>query len=302
MLDAPYWLASRIVGGFVDLFLLAAGLGTWLDFSQKQLLSRLIYYGASPDLLFVVLDIALVLLVVGLWRRSVLWAVVRSIEALNNAVGRIAAWATLIMVVQQVLIISLQRIFRVSEIGAGPFGLVFTKDLSWFGEELKLYNAAIVTLCAAYTFIQGGHVRVDLFYASMNYRAKRLMDMFGSLFFVLPFMTVVWLFGWHFMWRHLVTPKVSATDSLEILLRKSRILRWNVETIGFSPNGFDAYFLFKVLLVSFAGLMFLQGLAFFYRSLLEYLEGVESENRYKDLDRTLEDPDFDHLDRPVPGG
>ena len=36
--------------------------------------------------------------------------------------------------------------------------------------------------------------------------------------------------------------------------------------------------------------MFLQGLAFFYRSLLEYLEGPGSENRYKDLDPTLDDP------------
>jgi len=67
-------------------------------------------------------------------------------------------------------------------------------------------------------------------------------------------------------------------------------MRWNVETISFSPNGFDAYFLFKVLLVLFAGLMFLQGIAFFYRSLLEYLEGPESENRYRDLDDTFDEP------------
>ena len=290
MIDGLYWLASRIAGGFVDLFLLAVGLGTPPSFADKQWLSYVIYYGASVDLLFVVLDIALIWLILGLWKRQILWGVVRTIELLNNAVGRIAAWAALIMVVQQVLIVSLQRIFRVSEISAGPFGLVFTKDLSWFGEELKLYNAAVVTLCAAYTFIQGGHVRVDLIYAGVSYRAKRLIDMFGSLLFVLPFMIVVWLFGWHFMWRHLVTPKVAATDTLPLLLRKSRLMRWNVETIGFSPNGFDAYFLFKILLICFAGLMFLQGLAFFYRSLLEYLEGPEAENRYKDLDQRMDDP------------
>ena len=290
MLDALYWLVAHLLGGFADLFLFVITPSYWPSLADKQSLGRLIYYGASAEFFFVVLDIALVILAVGLWRHQVLWAVVRGIEGLNNAVGRVAAWAALIMVVQQVLIVSLQRIFRVSEISAGPFGLVFTKDLSWFGEELKLYNAAIVTLCAAYTFIQGGHVRVDLFYAGMRFRAKRLMDMFGSLFFVIPFMSVVWLFGWYFMWRHLITPKVAATDSLEMLARKSRIIRWNIETISFSPNGFDAYFLFKVLLVCFAGLMFLQGLAFFYRSLLEYLEGPESENKYKDFDETLDDP------------
>ena len=291
MWGAALWLVDRVLGGYVDLFLFIVSPGLWLDFGDKTSLSRIIYYGGSVEFFFVVFDIAVALLVIGLWRRSVLWSVVRGIEAVNNAVGRLAAWAALLMVVQQVLIVSLQRIFRVSEISAGPFGIVFTKDLSWFGEELKLYNAAIVTLCAAYTFIQGGHVRVDLFYASMRFRTRKLMDMFGSLFFVIPFMTVVWLFGWYFLWRHLVTPKVAATDSLELLVRKARLMRWNVETIGFSPNGFDAYFLFKVLLVSFAALMFLQGLAFFYRSLLEYLEGPASENRYRDFDGTFEDPE-----------
>lgn len=291
MWDAAFWFVEHLLGGYVDLFLFIVSPGLWLDFGDKTSLSRIIYYGASVELFFVVFDIAIALLVIGLWRRSILWGVVRGIEAVNNAIGRVAAWAALLMVVQQVLIVSLQRIFRVSEISAGPFGIVFTKDLSWFGEELKLYNAAIVTLCAAYTFIQGGHVRVDLFYASMRFRTRKLMDMFGSLFFVIPFMTVVWLFGWYFLWRHLLTPKVAATDSLELLVRKARLMRWNVETIGFSPNGFDAYFLFKVLLVSFAALMFLQGLAFFYRSLLEYLEGPASENRYRDFDATFEDPE-----------
>ena len=62
-----------------------------------------------------------------------------------------------------------------------------------------------------------------------------------------------------------------------------------METIGFSPNGFNAYFLFKVLLVAFAGLLFIHAVAFFYRSLLEYLEGEESAGKYLDRD-TLGDP------------
>ena len=65
---------------------------------------------------------------------------------------------------------------------------------------------------------------------------------------------------------------------------KARALRWNVETIGFSPNGFDGYFLFKILLVAFAGLVFLHAVAFFYRSFLEFIEGEESEGKYLDRD------------------
>ena len=284
MFEPVLWLARHLLGGIADLGGLLLTPASWPDPSRPEGIVRIVHYGASVELLFVVVDIALLLLAAGLLWHGLLWRVVRAIEGLANMVGRWAAWAGLAMVLQQVMIVALQRIFRVSEITLGPFGLIFTKDLSWFGEELKLYNAAIVTLCAAYTFVQGGHVRVDLIYSALGYRARRLVDMSGSLLFVLPFTGVVWLFGWYFLWRHLVTPKVSATDTLEALERKAAVLRWNVETIGFSPNGFDAYFLFKVLLLAFAGLMFLQGLGFFYRRLLEYLEGPEAEDRFRDLD------------------
>jgi TRAP-type C4-dicarboxylate transport system permease small subunit len=142
----------------------------------------------------------------------------------------------------------------------------------------------VVALCASYTFVQGGHVRVDLFYAGAKFRTKRIVDMFGSLFFILPAMSLTWFYGWFFMWRHLVTPKIAAANTLDLLEKKARILKWNVETIAFSLNGFDAYFLFKILLVAFAGLMFVQGWTFFLRSYLEFVEGPESAGKYIDKD------------------
>ena len=157
-------------------------------------------------------------------------------------------------------------------------------DVSWWSEELKLYNAIVVTLCLAHTFVQGGHVRVDLIYSPVKYRTKKMIDMFGSLFFMLPMATLIWLYSWFFLWRHLIVPKPSASEGLDRLLMKSRALRWNVETIGFSPNGFSAYFLFKILLVAFAGMVFIHAVAFFYRSFLEWKEGPESENKYLDKD------------------
>ncbi|MEP3279330.1 MAG: TRAP transporter small permease subunit [Stappiaceae bacterium] len=291
MIDAIVWFFSHVVGGIVSLFTILTSPSAWptlANLTSMEWLVRVIYYGASAEFFFVIFDLAVIILIIGLWRRQFLWGVVRATEGLNNWIGRLAAWAALIMVLQQVMIIAVQRMFRLSEISMGPFGYTFTKDISWFAEELKLYNALIVALCAAYTFIQGGHVRVDLFYSAMSYRGKRITDMLGSLFFVLPFMTIVWLFGWAFMWRHLITPKVATTTTLEQLERKIRVTKWNVETIGFSPNGFDGYFLFKILLISFAGLMFLQGLSFFYRNLLELIEGPESYGKYLDRDQDLE--------------
>ena len=56
------------------------------------------------------------------------------------------------------------------------------------------------------------------------------------------------------------------------------------ETIGFSPNGFTGYFIFKILLVAFAGMVFIHAVAFFMRSFQELREGQASENKFKDLD------------------
>lgn len=255
-----------------------------MELSEKQALMRVIYYGGSMEFLIVVLSAFAVLTVVGLWRRQVMWGAVRVLEGIGNGVGRFFAWAGLLLVLQQIFIVFLQRIFRVSEISFGPMGYAFSKDLSWWSEELKLYNAMIVALCASYTFVQGGHVRVDLVYSGISHRAKRVVDMFGSLFFMMPVALLTWMYAWYFLWRHLMTPKPSASDTLERLLMKARALRWNVETIGFSPNGFNAYFLFKVLLLAYCGLIFLQAIAFFYRSLLEYIEGEESAGKYLDRD------------------
>jgi TRAP-type mannitol/chloroaromatic compound transport system permease small subunit len=283
MLDMLSFIAEGLWSGFSGIFIALFNPSAWLDWSDPVAKMRFIYYGGSTEFFFAVMSVALIITAVGLFYRQLLWNMVRGIEWTSNTVGRFFAWAGLLMVLQQVMIVFLQRIFRVSEISLG-FGIPFTRDLSWFSEELKLYNAMIIALCTAYTLVQGGHVRVDLFYAGMRHRGKRIVDMIGSLVFLLPTMTLVWFFGWFFMWRHLVTPKINSTDTLMTLERKARLLKWNVETIGFSPNGFDAYFLFKVLMVAFAGLMFVQGLAFFWRSLLEYIEGEDAADKYSDFD------------------
>lgn len=293
MLEGISWVLSNIGAAFVNFFSAIAQPGLWLDWSNKEAMARFIYYGGSVEFFFVVFTFFLVLTVIGLFRRGFLWGCVRVLEGMANGLGRMVAWFGLIMVLQQIVIIFLQRIFRVASIEFGPFapfgypllpGPSFAKDLSWWSEELKLYNAMIVCLCITYTFVQGGHVRVDLLYANVRFRTKKLIDMAGSVLFMMASAALTWLYAWYFMWRSLVTPKVSASDQLQQLLMKSKIIKWNVETIAFSPNGFDAYFLFKLLMVAFAGLVFVHAWAFLWRSWLEFLEGPSSEGRYIDRD------------------
>ena len=278
------WFFANIVEAFYNFGYAITHPGLWLDWSNKEAMIRFIYYGGSVEFFFVVFTAFLLLTAIGLWKRNFMWGMVRGLELFANTVGRFFAWAGLIMVLQQIIIVFMQRIFAVPEISLG-LGKAVTFDVSWWAEELKLYNAMVVCLCCTYTFVQGGHVRVDLVYSAVGHHAKRIIDMVGSLLFMMPLAILVWMYGWFFMWRHLITPKVSASDKIELMLKKARIVKWNVETIGFSPNGFNAYFLFKVLLVAFAGMVFLQAVAFFYRSYLEWAEGPESEGKYLDKDK-----------------
>ena len=290
------WVLSQFLSAFPNAYSALSQPNLWLDWiswekttEDKQSLMRFIYYGASIELFFALSVTIVFYTTLAIFYRPLMWKTVSALETLANTTGRFFAWAGLTMVLIQIVIIFIQRIFAVSEITIG-FGLAFSFDVSWWSESLKLYNAMIVALCVTYTFVQGGHVRVDLIYSAVGYRTKRLIDMFGSIFFMLPAAILLWMYSWFFLWRHLIVPKPSASDTVEKLVMKARALRWNVETIGFSPNGFNAYFLFKMLILAYTALVLIHAVAFFYRSFLEWSEGEESEGKYLDLDiRTSEE-------------
>ena len=289
------WFFGNVLEAFYNLFYAILHPSLWLDWlswnnttEDKLSLLNFVYYGGSLEFLFVFFVIAAILSAIGFWKNGFMWGMVRVLEGIANGIGRTFAWAGLIMVMIQIMIIFLQRVFAVSEITLG-FGLGFAFDVSWWSESLKFYNALIVALCATYTFVQGGHVRVDLVYSNVSYRTKKTIDMFGSIVFMLPVALVTWMYGWYFMWRHLIVPNISASDELDKVIRKAPAVRWNVETIGFSPNGFNAYFLFKMLLLCYVALVIMQAFAFFFRSYLERKEGIAAEGKHLDRD-DLGDP------------
>ncbi len=287
-MTALSWVFEHIWSALTGLVYVVLNPLTVFNFAEGEAVMRFVYYGASVELFFLFVMVFVGLFIAGIASKDFLWAVVRRLEGFANVVGRIAAWAGLLMVLQQIMVIFLQSIFRVADIGIGPAGLGFDRPLGWWGDGLKFHNAVVVSLCCAYTFVQGGHVRVDLFYARARYRTKRVIDMFGALFFMIPATLIMWHYSWFFMWRHLINPKVNATDTLEGMIRKTRAFRWQPETIGFSPNGFDLYFLFKVLIVAFCAMMLIQSATFFYRSYLELVGGEEDEGR--DLDKDTLEP------------
>ena len=297
------WALSNIGLAFYNLGYAITHPVSWLDWlfwdntnEDKLSLMKFVFYGGSVQFFYVCFTAFLVLTAIGIYNNRFMWGGVRALETLANTVGRIGAWAGLLMVLQQVIIVFLQRIFTRPDISIG-FGIPLQFDVSWWSEELKLYNAIVVCLCLTYTFVQGGHVRVDLVYSAVKFRTKRVIDMIGALIFMMPFAVMLWMYSWYFMWRHLIVPNPAASWDLERYERSARALRWNVETIGFSPNGFTAYFLFKVLIVVMCGMIFLHAIAFFWRSYLEWKEGEESEGKYLDKDvlEQGEEP-YDHAE------
>jgi TRAP-type mannitol/chloroaromatic compound transport system permease small subunit len=102
---------------------------------------------------------------------------IRRIDALNGWVGRWLAWLTLGMVAACFLTVVLRYAFNLGFI--------------WL-QELYVWQYALVFLAGAGpTFLRGGHVRVDVFYASMTARRKAAVDLLGGAIFLLPFLYVV---------------------------------------------------------------------------------------------------------------
>src|SRR5690606_15329428 len=97
---------------------------------------------------------------------------VRAVDALNEAVGRVAAWLTL----ATVLICAVVVVMRYA----------FSSGFIWLQELFVWTYACVFMLGAGYTLLHDGHVRVDIFYARAGPRARAIVNLFGVFVFLLP--------------------------------------------------------------------------------------------------------------------
>ena len=151
-------------------------------------------------------------------------AIADRIDRLNVAVGRAAAWAALLIVLVQFVVVVMRYVFGLGSI--------------WLTETIIYGHGALMMLAAAWTLYVGGHVRVDVFYADYSPRTKAKIDLAGALLLLLPFMAVL------------------AWFALPYVERSWAILERSRET-----SGIPAVFLLKTLIPLFALLMALQGVS-----------------------------------------
>lgn len=69
-------------------------------------------------------------------------------------------------------------------------------DVSIAFQELEWHLfAAVFLLGIPYTIKAGGHVRVDIIYERLSYKAQAMVDVVGTAIFLLPFCLLVMYFG-----------------------------------------------------------------------------------------------------------
>ena len=156
---------------------------------------------------------------------------VRTVDTLNEWVGRGTAWLCLAMVLITFGVVVLRYAFSLGWV--------------WLQESYVWLHGIVFMVGAGYTLLHGGHVRVDIFYRSKDARFKAWVDLFGSLLLLMPMIVVVFWAGADYI-----------RDSW-MRLEQSR-----------EAGGLHGLFLLKSVIWVFCVLLGLQGLSLAARSWL----------------------------------
>lgn len=112
------------------------------------------------------------------------------IDSAIRKIGHLIAWTYVVLVLVIILQVVLRKGFS--------SGLIVLEELQW-----HLYAVGVM-FGLSYAQINNAHVRVDLVYGGLRIRTKRIIDVLGILFLVLPFITVIFIHSLDFVadsWR-----------------------------------------------------------------------------------------------------
>jgi TRAP-type mannitol/chloroaromatic compound transport system permease small subunit len=104
----------------------------------------------------------------------------RVIDAINERVGKIAAWAIVVAILVSAINAIIRRFFGVS-------------SNAWLELQWYLFGAVFM-LCAAWTLIANEHIRIDIVSSRLSKRGRDWIDIIGHVFFLFPFVALMlWL-------------------------------------------------------------------------------------------------------------
>lgn len=136
------------------------------------------------------------------------------IDSLNQTIGRLVAWLTLIVVVVSATNAVIRKVFSIS-------------SNAWLELQWYLFGA-IFLLAAGYTFLRNEHVRVDVLAQRFTRKTQVYIEIFGVILFLLPASILVfWLSMPYFYKSFILLEQSSNTGGL---------IRWPVKLL--IPVGF----------------------------------------------------------------
>jgi TRAP-type mannitol/chloroaromatic compound transport system permease small subunit len=109
-----------------------------------------------------------------------LLAFARAVDWINDRIGHLVYWGVLIMVL-------------VSAANATSRYALDIASNAWLELQWYLF-ATVFLLCSGYTLLHNEHIRIDVISSRLSRRTQVWIDVFGTLFFLLPMsITIMWL-------------------------------------------------------------------------------------------------------------
>jgi TRAP-type mannitol/chloroaromatic compound transport system permease small subunit len=118
---------------------------------------------------------------------GVLLALSRQIDRMNESIGKAVYWLVLI----SVLISAGNAVMRYT-INYSSNSLL---EIQWY-----LFSAVFL-LCAPYTLLRNEHIRIDVVVARFGRRTLTWIDIFGTIFFLLPMTLIIMYLSWPMFWQ-----------------------------------------------------------------------------------------------------
>ncbi len=145
---------------------------------------------------------------------ALLLRISQRIDALNRFVGRAVSWLILVAV-----LVSAGNAVSRKALNLSSNAML---EVQWY-----LFSAVFL-LCAGYTLLNKEHVRVDLLLSRLSRRGHLIVEIIGTLLFLVPLAVLIMVLSW--------APFVDAWTSGEVSANAGGLIRWPVKLL--IPVGF----------------------------------------------------------------
>jgi len=162
-------------------------------------------------------------------------SIINGIQSLSRFLGKTISWSSIILIFIIISDVFFRYVFSLTSAA--------TYEIEW-----HLFGLMFL-LGAAWTLDQDKHIRVDLFYQRFSPKTKALINLIGTLIFLIPF-----------CWITLIT-SIDFVQSSFLLDETSP-----------DPGGLPARYLIKLAIPIGFGLLMLQGIAVIINSIKTLLK------------------------------